>query len=43
VTNSAMTYELDGRQYLLVAANDTWFAFAVPESEAKSSGHIKDH
>ena len=30
-----MTYELDGRQYLLVAANDNWFAFAVPESENK--------
>ena len=43
VTNSAMTYELNGRQYLLVAANDTWFAFAVPESEAKDDGHIKGH
>jgi hypothetical protein len=26
-----MTYELYGRQYLLVAANDAWFAFALPE------------
>jgi hypothetical protein len=26
-----MTYELNGRQYLLVAANDTWFAFTLPE------------
>ena len=35
VTNAPMTYELYGRQYLLVAANDTWFAFALPESEDK--------
>jgi hypothetical protein len=35
-----MTYELYGRQYLLVAANDNWFAFALPESE-ESSGHAK--
>ena len=31
VTNAPMTYELYGRQYLLVAANDAWFAFALPE------------
>jgi alcohol dehydrogenase (cytochrome c) len=36
VTNAPMTYELYGRQYLLVAANDTWFAFALPEDEDKS-------
>ncbi len=30
VTNAPMTYELDGRQYVLIAANDTLFAFAVP-------------
>jgi len=35
VTNAPMTYELNDRQYLLVAANDQWFAFAVPESEHK--------
>jgi alcohol dehydrogenase (cytochrome c) len=33
VTNAPMTYKLDGRQYLLVAANDTWFAFALPEGK----------
>ena len=32
VTNAPMTYELDGRQYVLVAANDTFFAFALPNS-----------
>jgi alcohol dehydrogenase (cytochrome c) len=31
VTNAPMTYELDGRQYLLVAAKQAWFAFAIPE------------
>jgi len=30
VTNAPMTYELDGRQYVLVAANDTFFAFTLP-------------
>jgi hypothetical protein len=25
-----MTYELDGQQYLLVAAKDAWFAFILP-------------
>jgi len=30
VTNAPMTYELDGRQYVLVAANDTLFAFTLP-------------
>ena len=27
-----MTYELDGQQYLLVAAKDAWFAFTLPSS-----------
>jgi alcohol dehydrogenase (cytochrome c) len=30
VTNPPMTYMLDGRQHVLVAANDTFFAFALP-------------
>lgn len=30
ITNAPMTYELDGRQYVLVAANDTFFAFTLP-------------
>jgi alcohol dehydrogenase (cytochrome c) len=29
VTNPPMTYMLDGRQYILVAANDTLYAFAL--------------
>ena len=29
VSNAPMTYMLDGRQYLLVAAGDTLFAFAL--------------
>ena len=31
VTNPPMTYLLDGRQFVLVAANDTFFAFALPQ------------
>ncbi len=31
VTNPPMTYELNGRQFVLVAANDTFFAFALPQ------------
>jgi hypothetical protein len=31
VTNPPMTYRLDGRQFVLVAANDTFFAFALPQ------------
>jgi alcohol dehydrogenase (cytochrome c) len=31
VSNAPMTYMLDGRQYLLVAAGDTLFAFALYE------------
>jgi alcohol dehydrogenase (cytochrome c) len=30
--NSPMTYELDGRQYLVMAAGDELYAFALPES-----------
>ena len=30
MTNAPITYELDGRQYLLVAASDCLFAFALP-------------
>jgi len=29
--NSPMTYELDGRQYVLMAVHDELFAFALPE------------
>jgi glucose dehydrogenase len=29
VTNGPMTYELDGVQYLVVAANDTLYGFAM--------------
>ncbi|HEX7087062.1 MAG TPA: acido-empty-quinoprotein group A [Vicinamibacterales bacterium] len=31
VTNAPITYELDGKQYLLVAARDTLYAFALYE------------
>jgi len=37
VTNAPMTYRLNGRQYVLVAANDTWFAFALPEARVEAS------
>jgi acido-empty-quinoprotein group A len=30
--NSPMTYELDGRQYVLMAVHDELYAFALPES-----------
>jgi alcohol dehydrogenase (cytochrome c) len=30
--NSPMTYELDGRQYVLMAVHDELFAFALPEN-----------
>jgi alcohol dehydrogenase (cytochrome c) len=30
MNNAPITYELDGRQYLLFAANDTLFAFTLP-------------
>ena len=29
-TNGAITYELDGRQYVVVGAGDSLFAFALP-------------
>jgi hypothetical protein len=32
VTNAPMTYVLDGRQYILVAANDQLYAFALPRA-----------
>jgi acido-empty-quinoprotein group A len=32
ITNAPITYELDGRQFILVAANDTFYEFALPES-----------
>jgi acido-empty-quinoprotein group A len=35
LNNGAMTYLLDGRQYLVVGAGDMLYAFAVPETEAK--------
>lgn len=31
ITNAPMTYVLDGRQYVLVAANDTLYSFALPQ------------
>jgi hypothetical protein len=31
VGNSPITYELDGRQYLIVASSGSLFAFALPE------------
>jgi acido-empty-quinoprotein group A len=31
VTNAPITYELDGRQYIVVGANDMLFAFALPK------------
>jgi acido-empty-quinoprotein group A len=35
--NGPMTYELEGRQYLLVAVEDTLYAFALPESAIQPS------
>ena len=32
VNNSPITYELDGRQYVLFGGGSTLFAFALPES-----------
>ena len=29
--NAPMTYELDGRQYVLLAAHDSLFAFTLPQ------------
>ena len=31
MTNAPMTYMLDGRQYLLVAAGDTLYSFTLNE------------
>jgi alcohol dehydrogenase (cytochrome c) len=31
VGNSPMTYELDGRQYVLMSGGGTLYAFALPE------------
>jgi alcohol dehydrogenase (cytochrome c) len=36
VTNPPITYMLDGRQYLLVAANDTLYAFSMYEPASAS-------
>lgn len=41
VTNSAMTYELFGRQYVLVAANDIWYAFTLPQPRVETSSTAK--
>ena len=35
VTNAPMTYELDGRQYVLVAGVDTFYAFTLPPPPAR--------
>jgi NADPH:quinone reductase-like Zn-dependent oxidoreductase len=34
VASSPMTYELDGRQYVVIGANHVLYAWAVPESAA---------
>ena len=38
VSNGPMTYELDGRQYLVVGAGDILYAFTVPESNRTHAG-----
>ena len=35
--NGPITYELDGRQYVLMAVDDTLYAFALPQSAAQRS------
>ena len=40
IGNSPITYELDGRQYLLTAGGSVLFAFALPE-DAVASSHSK--
>jgi acido-empty-quinoprotein group A len=35
MNNGAMTYLLDGRQYVVVGAGDMLYAFAAPETEAR--------
>lgn len=37
VENCPMTYQLDGRQYLLMAVRDTLYAFALPAAAAEDS------
>jgi alcohol dehydrogenase (cytochrome c) len=44
---SPMTYQLDGRQYLIAAVQDVLYAFALPEkaegtTAATYSGHSAD-
>ena len=34
VANAPITYELDGRQYMVLASGGTLFAFALPEAPA---------
>ena len=34
VANAPITYELDGRQYMVLASGGTLFAFALPETPA---------
>jgi alcohol dehydrogenase (cytochrome c) len=38
VSNGPMTYELDGRQYLVVGAGDTLYAFTLPHSGSGEKG-----
>jgi len=33
--NSPMTYELNGRQYVVFAVEDSLFAFALPENQIR--------
>ena len=35
ISNGPITYELDGRQYVVVAANDTLWAFVLNEPAAR--------
>jgi alcohol dehydrogenase (cytochrome c) len=37
VGNSPITYELDGRQYVLVAGGSALYAFALPEAAGTSA------
>jgi len=32
-TNGAITYKLDGKQYIIVGAGDSLFAFALPGAQ----------
>jgi acido-empty-quinoprotein group A len=38
---SPMTYQLDGRQYLLIPIQDTLYAFALPEKSPSSAKHAR--